>query len=143
MYLEKFSGSWIVLHNKSSSIWCAEHLYLSSPKPSEHIIFQAADTFWLSWIGSYFAVEGSEVQHSIVGILWNQKDLASNLGYFRGLFGASHLNSRHLRFPICAKGIIISNSEIAVKTNVTTNVQCLIQARLMTILSYCLPQGDG
>ena len=61
----------------------------------------------------------------IVGILWNQRDLALNLGLLCGLFWASHLCTSN--FPICAKGIITFNSEIAVKIDVIINIQCLMQ----------------
>lgn len=43
-----------------------------------------------------------------------------------GLFRDSHLNSLHLRFPICAKGIIICNSDDCEDKWIIT-VQCLIQ----------------
>lgn len=44
---------------------------------------------------------------------------------FPGLCWAGHFNSLSLRFPVCAKGMIISNSETVVKINVIINVQCL------------------
>lgn len=65
---------------------------------------------------------------------------------FPGLFWASRLDSRGLRFPIYAKGRIISNSEIVLKINLIINVQCLKQTQvcsLMIILSRCLPQLPG
>lgn len=46
---------------------------------------------------------------------------------FPGLFGASHIDSLGLRFPICAEGKIVSNSEIVVTINLIINVQCLKQ----------------
>lgn len=72
-----------------------------------------------------FAIEGSKVQNGIVGILRNQNDLASNLGFLCELFWASYFCTSD--FPICAKGIVISNSEIAVKIDVIINTQCLRQ----------------
>lgn len=61
MYLEKFFGSWIVLFNKLSFIWCVGYFYFFGFKFREYIIFRVVNIFWVLFIGGCFVGEGSKV----------------------------------------------------------------------------------
>lgn len=141
MHPEKFSGSWIVLPNKSSSIWCAGHLYLSGPKSREHIIFRAANTFWVLFIGGCFAGEGSKVQlQEFSGIkkIWFQISVISWV-----MLGRS-LQFSEPQIPRLCKGD--DNFQLRDRCEDKCDHKRTVSGAdtwWMIILSHCLPRANG